>query len=336
VSGRSILTRLAEADPVLGLGNALVDVVMPVGEAELLQIGFPKGSMQLIDAGKLDLLEELARTHAVHQSPGGSAANTISALAALGQDVGFLGKVGPDGRGTYFEEAMKAQGIKAHLTRGQARTGCCHVLLTEDSERTFGTYLGAALELGPDDVLASHLEGFGVLHVEGYLVQNRALIEQALEKARNRGLVVGLDLASFNLVAEDPSYYRYLLRKYVDVAYANEDEAAAFTGRKDWADNLAALAEEVPLAVVKAGARGAKIAADGQVWNIPARSVRAVDTTGAGDYFAAGLYAGLRLGWPVDRAGALAAQVAGAVVQVHGTRLDASVWNGIRSEITAS
>lgn len=151
-------------------------------------------------------------------------------MARLGCQTGFIGKVGPDTTGDFFEQALENLGVTPYVFRGQERSGKCVSLISPDGERTMITHLGAALELTADDIRPDIFDGFDCVYIEGYLVQNHALIEHTARLARERGLQVAIDLASFNIVGENLGFLRRLIERYVDIVFANEDEAIAFTG----------------------------------------------------------------------------------------------------------
>jgi len=280
---------------VIGIGNALTDMLVNLeSDSVLRKYLLEKGSMSLVNS---KLQTEISKSVAglpYSLSLGGSAGNTIRAMARLGCETGFIGKVGPDTTGDFFEQALANLGVKPFIFRGSERSGKCVALISPDGERTMITHLGAALELTAADVRADIFEGFDCVYIEGYLVQNHELIEHTARTAKERGLQVAIDLASFNIVKENLDFLRALVEKYVDIVFANEDEAIAFTGENEPINALQAISQLCELAIVKIGIRGALIKHRSEVVHVGIMAAaRRVDTTGAGDFYAAGFLYGM-------------------------------------------
>ncbi len=192
------------------------------------------------------------------------------------------------------------------------------------------THLGAALELTADDIRPDIFDGFDCVYIEGYLVQNHALIEHTARLARERGLQVAIDLASFNIVRENLGFLRGLIERYVDIVFANEDEAIAFTGEDEPVNALQAISQLCELAVVKIGIRGALIKHGSEVVHVGIMAAaKRVDTTGAGDFYAAGFLYGLCNGLSLRQCGTIGAVTAGKVIEVVGTTFGEEAWEDI-------
>ncbi len=319
---------------VLAMGNALVDILIRIDDDEILsRLGFPRGSMILVDKeqmnGVLDQTSFLERI----QSTGGSAANMITGLARLGASTGYIGKLGRDEFGSFFEADMKKNGIKAALFTAGAETGKCVSLISRDSERTMATYLGAAVELDASDLHIDLFKGYDYFHLEGYLVQNYDLVRRAVALAREAGNEVAVDLSSFNVVAENRDFLEPLVEEYVDIVFANEEEARSFTDKDDPREALEEIARKCKLAVVKIGAEGSLIKDGKNLFQVPAIKACPLDTTGAGDLYAAGFYYGLTGGYPLDICGQIGSITAGKVVEVIGARMDEQKWQEVESLI---
>jgi sugar/nucleoside kinase (ribokinase family) len=315
---------------VLGLGNALVDILIRLENDSLIsEVGLLKGSMQLVDKDFKNLVfsktQQLNRT----QASGGSAANTIHGLASLGVETGYIGKVGKDELGGFFTSDMKKNHIKPFLKVSETETGVASTLISPDSERTFGTFLGAAVEVGADDLDETLFAGFQFFHIEGYLVLNKALVEKALKIAQAKNMTVSLDLASFNVVEANLDFLREITSKYVDVVFANEEEAKAFTGKEPEAA-LNEIASMCNIAVVKIGKNGSLMQQGDEVYRVGAIPAKVIDTTGAGDLYAAGFLYGLTKGLSPDRCGHIGALLAGNVIQVVGAKIPMEAWDGIK------
>jgi sugar/nucleoside kinase (ribokinase family) len=318
---------------ILGLGNALVDILITLQDDTFLsENGLPKGSMQLIDSGTARSLLSLTDGMPRGFASGGSAANTIHGLARLGVETAYIGKIGDDDHGRFFHDDMVNSGISPGLLTSMSPTGTAITFITPDTERTFGTFLGAAVELTPDDISHADFIGFDLLHIEGYLAFNQDLTSQIVQYAREAGLRVSIDLASYNVVEANLAFLQNLVREGVDILFANEEEAKAFTGLPP-SEALTALTEVCDIAVVKIGKEGALVSDGKSKWHVPATVVKPLDTTGAGDLFASGFLYGLHRGKPLDTCARFGTIVAGAVIKELGAKIPESEWTGIRQQI---
>ncbi len=316
---------------VIGIGNALTDMLVNLETDSVLgRFDLAKGSMSLVDT---KLQTEISKSVAglpYSLSLGGSAGNTIRAMARLGCDVGFIGKVGEDTTGDFFIQALENLKVEPVVFRGTERSGKCVSLISPDGERTMVTHLGAALELGPAEIEPAIFEGYDCLYVEGYLVQNHDLILKAARTAKACGLQVAIDLASFNIVAENLEFLRALVREYVDIVFANEEEAKTFTCEAEPLNALQMISEMAELAVVKIGTKGALIKQGDEVVHVGIMAAaKRVDTTGAGDFYAAGFLAGLCDGLSLRQCGTIGAITAGKVIEVVGTTFGEEAWADI-------
>ena len=321
---------------IIGLGNALVDILVTLKEDNLLRhIGLQKGGMQLISAPKFNDIKNIISQMETHQVTGGSAANTIQALACMNTPVGFIGKIGLDEFGSFFETTLQAKGIETNLLiDSEFDSGVASTFITPDGERTFGTYLGAASQLVATDIYPTIFDGYHILYIEGYLVQNHELILKAVSLAKNRGLQVCIDLASYNIVAEDLDFFTHLVENYVDIVFANEEEAYAYTGKSHPKEALMHISEHCDIAVVKVGAKGSYIKKGKFAYHVDAlKNRKVIDTTGAGDYFAAGFLYGYIKGESLENCAKIGSILSGHVIEVVGTSLNASKWKKILQEI---
>lgn len=316
---------------VIGIGNALTDMLVNLKTDSVLgRFKLPKGSMSLVNS---ELQTEISKSVAgmpYSLSLGGSAGNTIRAMARLGCSVGFIGKVGEDTTGDFFEKALENLAIEPIIFRGKERSGKCVSLVSADGERTMVTHLGAALELSAEDLSVSLFDGYDCLYVEGYLVQDHNLISSAVKLAKGAGLKIAIDLASFNVVEENLDFLRDLVTNYVDILFANEDEAKAFTGEQEPINALQSISQLVDLAVVKIGMKGALIKRGDEVVHVGIMAAaKRVDTTGAGDFYAAGFMSGLCDGLSLRQCGTIGAITAGKVIEVVGTTFGEEAWQDI-------
>lgn len=320
---------------IIGIGNALTDMLVNLSSDEVLhKYNIARGSMSLVDSKLQSEVSKAVAGRPYSLSLGGSADNTIRAMAQLGSSVGFIGKVGRDTTGDFFEQALENLGIKPVIFRGENRSGKCVSLISPDGERTMLTHLGAALELKAEEISADIFAGYDCLYIEGYLVQDHTLIESVIRTAKRAGLKVAIDLASFNVVEENLEFLQRLVGNFVDIVFANEDEARVFSGEEEPINALQYISELCELAVVKIGMKGAIIKQGEQVVHVGImKAAKRVDTTGAGDFYAAGFLYGLTEGLDLRQCGTIGAVTAGKVIEVVGTTLADEAWDDIRKYI---
>lgn len=320
---------------ITGIGNALVDSLIHIGsDDELARLSLPKGSMQLIDRHQADSLSLHAGGPGAKMATGGSAANAMLALSRLGRRPGFIGKIGDDEYGRFYDNTLTAAGADTYFIRtSELPTGVAYTFISPDGQRTFATYLGAASAMQPDDLGPEMLEDSKYLYLEGYLVQDHALISRAVDIAKRLGLRVCLDLASYNIVEQDHDFFEKLVRESVDIVFANEEESRAFTGLEPEAA-IKRMAEMADTVIVKLGAKGSMAVSrsvKGGSARVEAGKVdKVADTTAAGDFFTAGFMYALTSGCSLEtclRAGTL---LSTAVIQVTGTALSDSAWECLR------
>ena len=313
---------------VIGIGNALTDVLVNLRNEDVLHNhNIARGSMSLVDSELQSQISKEVAGLPHSLSLGGSADNTIRAMARLGSEVGFIGKVGHDNTGDRFEQALSNLGIEGKIFRGDNPSGKCISLVSPDGERTMLTHLGAAAEMHAEDISPAIFEGYDCLYIEGYLVQEHSLIETAIRTAKECGLQVAIDLASFNVVAENLEFLRNIVAKYIDIVFANEDEARVFSGEEEPINALQYISEMCDLVIVKIGTKGALIKHKGEVIHIGIMAAaKRVDTTGAGDFYAAGFMYGLCEGLSLRQCGTIGAITAGKVIEVVGPTLGEEAW----------
>ena len=319
---------------ILGIGSALVDIVTQVPDENILKdLNLPKGSMTYVDAKtSVEIGEKLAYL-GNQMASGGSAANTMSGLAQLGVEAGFLSKIGKDEVGSFFEKQMTETHVKPQMLKSDTPSGRVQALVTADGERTFATCLGAAAEMCADDIKPELFESWDIFYVEGYLVANPTMLDKALETAKKAGLKIAIDLASYNVVEESRDYFMQLIENYVDYVFANEREAFALTGMEPL-QALDFLASHCDIAVVKVGAKGAYIKCGNEKVTVPPMKANVIDTNGAGDMWAAGFLAGLVKGESLTKCGQMGGIVAANVIEVLGTKMDDARWNNIHKAIS--
>jgi sugar/nucleoside kinase (ribokinase family) len=315
-----------EYPAVLGVGNALVDIMISIPDDDILeQYGLPRGSMTLVDSKLSHEIYQKTRLWQKSITTGGSAANTIHTLASLGASCGYAGKISHDELGDAFEKEFHEKGIHSHLLYSNSPTGRVMAMVSPDSERTMATFLGAAAELKPEDFSAEMMKSFGYLYVEGYLVQDHSLIETILKTGHEAGMKVVIDLSSFNIVEQNRDFLESLIRNYVDIVFANEEEAMAFTGSQpeEAINQISGLCD---ITIVKTGKNGSLIRKENETVQILPVTTTAVDTTGAGDIYAAGFLYGLIIGMSLNQCGDIASLLSSKVVETLGAKIPESAW----------
>ena len=318
---------------VLGLGNALVDALIRIDNDKVLEShNLPKGSMQLVDWDTAEKVIDATKHFDKSQASGGSAANTIHGLAKLGVQTGFIGKIGNDEVGDFFKADLLDAKVEPLLKYSDTKSGLAVALVSPDSERTFATYLGAAVEISASDLKLEDFQGYDYFHIEGYLVQNYDLIETAVKLAKEAGCKVTIDMASYNVVEDNLEFLTRIVKEYVNIVFANEEEAKAFTG-KEPREALDAVAEITDIAIVKIGSKGSMVKRGDKVYTAGVIKANSIDTTGAGDLYAAGFIYGLSKGYELDRCAEIGSITAGNIIEVIGAKMDNKRWDGIYSAI---
>ena len=319
---------------VIGLGNALVDIMTSLENDQILSdINFPKGSMQLVDADKSKEILELTANLKSSLASGGSAANTIHGIARLGMDCAFVGSIGSDEYGNIFKQDLIKSNITPKLFESKTETGRAVAMVSPDSERTFATYLGAAVDLSAQHITPELFKGYDMLHIEGYLVFNEELIETAVKTAKEAGLEVSLDLASFNVVDAKLEFLQRISKEYVDIIFANEEEAKSFTGQEDPEKALQIIADYAKVSIVKIGKEGSMILNNGETTRVGIITATALDTTGAGDLYAAGFLFAYLNNLGLENAGKIGALLAGKVIEEMGAQIKDTVWTDILAQV---
>ncbi len=309
---------------VLGVGNAIVDIISQTNEAFLDKHGMPKGGMALIDE---------ARAHAIYddmgtaiEASGGSAANTIAGVASFGGRAAFIGKVKEDEFGNIFGHDLRSLGV--HFATPAASAGAatarCLVLVTDDAQRTMNTHLGACIDLTPGDVDADLVAASAITYLEGYLF-DPPLAKEAFRKAatiaRGAGRKVALTLSDSFCVHRYKDEFKQLIAEHVDVLFANEGEIEELYGSNDIAAAANDLARQVGIAAITLGAKGSLLVSGNERVAVPAEPIsELIDTTGAGDLYAAGVLYGLSKGLPLAECGRLGSIAAAEVISHYGAR----------------
>jgi sugar/nucleoside kinase (ribokinase family) len=314
---------------VASVGSPVIDKVAMVNEAFLETVGGEKGGMELVDAETFDRLLAVL-PEAPLSSPGGSAGNTAFALARLGMNSRFVGVIGKDAPGRFYRDTFSQIGGDTGRIRVRADmpSAQCLSMVTPDGERTMRTHLGAAATLGTADIGLEVFSGCRHVHVEGYLLFNPDLMAHVLRTAKAAGCSTSVDLASFEVVSAAKTCLPDLLETFVDIVFANEEEAGAYARTKDASACLDELSDRCATVAIKCGANGAVLRERKKTYRIPAVAVdQVVDTTGAGDMWAAGFLYGLLNGCRLSRCGVYGSTLGAAVVRHEGAAIPDHEWD---------
>ena len=321
---------------VASIGNAIVDIIASVDDRFLLTHRIAKGAMTLIDEFRAkELLKALADNHQtmsnLHEVAGGSAANTMAGLASLGGTGLFMGKVSDDRLGRAFAQSLAATGITFHNgnSPSNASTATSMIAVTPDGQRSMNTFLGACREVTPDDVAEDHIARARILYIEGYMWDEHKAKEasrKAIAAAKGAGGRIALTLSDTFCVGRFRDEFLHLLDRDVNILFANEEEAKALFEVEDFDGVVAGAKKWGGIAALTRSAKGCVIVEEGMIHEIPAVPVKQViDTTGAGDQFAAGFLYGLTRGKGLADCGRLGALAASEVISHYGARPEASL-----------
>jgi sugar/nucleoside kinase (ribokinase family) len=317
------MSRLQDFD-VLGMGHALVDLEVEVDQEFLTGQDVEKGHRRLVNAREKGDLHKALGTRSIHRCSGGSVANTVVGVAGLGGRGGFVGKVGQDEEGIFFRRDLARLDVPLMCKAGPGLTGTCTVMITHDAQRTMMTHLGISAELGPEDIDEEAVSRTRYLLVEGYLLPDARTQEaslRAIELAKGAGAQVALTASDPFVIKECRSLLWELVEGPVDLLFLNGLEGWVLTGQEDPVDCAREIHSHSADVALTLGPDGSVLLSQGELTVIRVVPVEAVDTTGAGDIYAAGLLFGLTHGWSWPRAGRLASHVAAKLISAMGSRL---------------
>ena len=320
---------------VIAIGNAIVDVMAPCNDELIDELGLNKGGMTLVDAGRAKELYDAMGP--AREISGGSAANTLAGLSALGAQCAFVGQVAQDQLGEVFAHDIRAVGIDfdtaprpTNNTDADPPTARCLIFVTPDAQRTMNTFLGASQFLPAAALNEEAIGGARILYLEGYLwdpEEPRAAMRRAIETAREAGRTVAFTLSEVFVIDRHGDDFRALIEDgLIDILFANHLELAALTGEDDIEAGIAALKDKVPTLVVTRSAEGAVGVRDGERAEVAAEPIEeVVDTTGAGDLFAAGFLYGHVRGESLERCLRMGAICAAEIIGHYGARSEADL-----------
>lgn len=324
---------------VIGIGNALVDVLVSVEDDFLAAEDLPKGGMMLVEAEQSDAL--YAKLGPATERSGGSCGNTMAGFAALGGTGAYIGKVRDDGFGKVFRHDLSALGVSFETAPAgdAAPTGKCLVLVSPDAQRTMVTYLGAATELTPADIDEAAIQAARVLYLEGYLFDRdeaKAAFVKAADIAHAAGREVSLTLSDGFCVDRHRAAFRSLVEGHVDILFANEEEIKSLYEVDSFDEALARVREHCKIACLTRSEKGSVVLQGGTIHEVPAEPVaKVLDTTGAGDQYAAGFLFGYTQGMDLDRAGRIGAIAAAEVISHYGARPEVDLKTLVAEKLAA-
>lgn len=317
---------------VLGIGSPVVDLILHVDEAFIDKIDVSKGSSCYLEWQMFSKLLKEAPADSPVIVTGGSCANTIKGLASLGLSTSFFGRLGTDPMGSYFLETILDLKIEPKLIKTDTPTSQAISFVTPDKNRTMVFFPGAGKELSDQDLHEELFDGIRHLHIEGYMLGNGQLVEEAMRLAKGKGITISFDLGSFDVAKSHRSLIFYLLSHYVDIVFANHDEAKALTGLSGEAA-CKKLLTLVKTAVILLGAEGCLAGSSTEMVREKTRKVDVVDTTGAGDLFASGFLYGYLSGKPLSTCARLGNLLGSTVVTEHGAEISKANWQWINQQI---
>ena len=333
------MTARQRTHDVYGFGHALVDLQFSLDVAALHDLGIEKGVMTMIDEARQQELV-LSLPEPVKSASGGSAANTMIAIARFGGHPHYACLVGDDEWGEFYRRDLEQAGVGAAAANAVAgRTGQCVVIVTPDADRTMATFLGVSASISSAQLQPAILRDSQFIYLEGYLVTSDAALEacvSAQQQARKHGTSVSLTLSDPAIVAAFMDQFEALIESGVDLLFCNEDEARALTGAVDRAAACRAIANLVPRACITCGSDGAVVIDGDTLSDIGGVSVEAVDTTGAGDAFAGGVLFGMTHGLGLAKSAKLGCHAGSRVVSAYGPRLEEGLSDMVDEIISAT
>ena len=312
---------------VLGIGSALLDLTVQVDDEFLSNLGLTKGGMHLVTQKQSKNILDKLSTCTMEITPGGSSANTLAGISNFVGKAIFIGTVGNDEYGQIYITETKRSGVKSQINRHNSITGHAITFITSDSERTFATHLGAALNLKVDNLREEDVANSKIIHLEGYLFENPELQKvclTAIDMAHKNNVLVSVDLSDSSLIDRIYDVFDKIVREHVDILFVNEDEAFAFTKKRE-KEALKKISEMCQVSVVKLGARGSLVKALDEIYEIPVYKTNSINTNGAGDMYAAGFLYGIAEGLPLQKAGRFGSYASSLVVAQSGARISGEI-----------
>jgi len=315
-----------KTNDIVGLGNTLMDFLIEVEDSKLSQLNLNKGEFHLVDEFKArEFLKKIEEENLdLKIVPGGSSANCLKGVSLLGGKAIICGRVGFDKHGQQYIQKMKEMGVDTRIKPHHLVTGHAITLITPDAQRTFCVHLGAALEFGPDDIFEDDIKKSKILHLEGYQIEGKSkdALLHAVYLAKKHDTLVSMDLADCGVIRRNLDFLKNFVQNHVDIVFANEDEAREFLQIEDVNEIAQELSKSSKIGIIKLGKKGSIICYENNLINVNAFSANAIDTTGAGDSYAAGFLYGVSNSWDLKKAGELGSLLAAKVVEQKGVGME--------------
>jgi len=315
---------------VVGIGAPIIDFSIPLNEEELLKVSGKTGGSVVVDWETFKSIRDLGNDRPISINAGGSASNTIRALSNLGKKCAIIGKIGNDEMGKIYLEKISSLGIDLRFTTSNTPTGQVICLITPSGERTLRAFPGASTELRGDELSLDQFEEAKIVHIEGYTLYNDQLAENAMKLAKQKGCLVSFDLGSHEIAAKYREHIISLLKEYVDIAFANEDEIKNLTNCTQLEEGCYQLQQMVPIGIVLNGKNGCYVGHQNHIFHCPTFEAKAIDSTGAGDFFASGFLYGVLHNCPIRDCARLGNLLGSTVVEHVGATLPEEKWDQIR------
>ena len=312
---------------IFSIGNALVDLIIQSSEKKLEKFGMHKGGIIFLEEKKAKDMIDFILKDEPQIIPGGSSANVISMANNLGSKTFYGGKVGNDILGEQFEEVLKKEGIETRIEKDNLHTGTAITAITPDKERSFAVYLGASTRLKEENIDFEALKESKLIHIEGYQFYDknlRNLILKIAKIAKENNVMISFDFSSYDLVEQHRSELKFFIEEYVDIIFANEEEAESYTG-KNPDESVEEFSKIVKIAIVKIGEEGSLIKTKGEFYKINGVKTDIIDTNGAGDAYAGAFLHSYVQEKSISECGNLASFAAAKIVSSSGARLQTSI-----------
>jgi len=307
---------------VFGIGNPLVDFIIKINNKEFMEFNLKKGACHIMEQEELENFFNKLKRYELIKEMGDATANTLVTIAQLGGNVVYAGKIGNDEHGIYYEKELIKAGVKSNIKKHTKKTGRVIAFVTEDKERTFVVDLGASCFLEKEDLFEEDIKKSKILYLTGYQLENKRLREtclHAINIAKENNVKIAIDLADVNVIKKINQELREIIN-YVDVLFANEKEAEEFIKNKG-KNMLVSFPKNIELVCIKRGSKGSWIMHNNKIMEIKPFKARAIDTTGAGDNYAAGILYGLTHNIDIRASAKLASYLGAKSTEKYGARL---------------
>ena len=324
---------------IFGIGNPLIDIVINVQEEDLIRLEMNKGTMELVSGDhQLEIIKYFKGTN-IFYSPGGSAPNTIIACSGLGIDSFIQGKIGNDKFGSIYLDQIKNSGVRSGIIQSDGATGSSIVLVTPDGERTMNTHLGLCREFSAEDLDMDTLAKSRYLYFTGYMWDTetqKSALKKAISVCKKNDIKIVFDVADPFVVNRNRLKFLNMLKNSIDIVFANKPEMEILFNNKKIENSVKRIMQYVTSGAIKLGEEGAIVFDNDVHYRTLARPVEVLDTTGAGDMFAAGFLSSLTRKIPLDRAGKIATYLAGEIIKVNGAQISKKKIEIIKAEVFSS